>query len=50
MIVVIADSSTTSAMPAGSVAPIGFVRSITDLDVQAVVAQQDAPRAAGSPR
>ena len=46
-IVVIADSSTTSATPAGSSLPIGWPRSITHFDVQAVVAQQHGRRRRG---
>ena len=47
MIVVSAASSTTSAMPAGSVLPIAVVAVDQDLDVQAVVAQQHWRRRVG---
>ena len=43
-IVVMADSRTTSATPAGSVCPTWVDGSMHDLDAQAVMGQQDAAR------
>ncbi len=49
MMVETADSSTTSARPAGSVRPTGVARSKTSSSAEAVVAQQHAFGAAASP-